>query len=120
MSVFPEHSQAVSWEKAFLIALFAWRTEGWAVSTGQERELPVYFWNTAGCVSKDTQNKERSTKHDLLKKKNPGIGPSLGLAKQDAVWECVFCVAMGGGSWAYVHDYQFSKERTVLKPYSLK
>lgn len=75
MSVFPEHSQAVSWEKAFLIALFAWRTEGWAVSTGQERELPVYFWNTAGCVSKDTQNKEHAKKYQtwstLKKKKKP-------------------------------------------------
>ena len=89
MSVFPEHSQAVSWEKAFLIALFAWRTEGWAVSTGQERELPVYFWNTAGCVSKDTQNKEHAKEYQTWS--------SLGLAKQDAVWECVLLCGDGWG-----------------------
>lgn len=62
MLVFPVHIQAVSWESLvqniLLIALIAQGAKGWEVSTGQEKELPVHFYNTAGYVSNDTQNKE--------------------------------------------------------------
>lgn len=118
MSVFPEHSQAVSWEKAFLIALFAWRTEGWAVSTGQERELPVYFWNTAGCVSKDTQNKEHAKKYQtwstLKKKRNPRDRAIFGTCKTGccmrvcvAVWWWVGEVGLISMIISFLKNVQF-------------
>ena len=67
----------------------------------------------------------KSTKHDLLKKKttkkNPQGQSHLWDLQNRMLYESVCCcVVKGGGSWAYIHDYQFSKECTVLKPYYLK